>query len=174
MNKKATLVFCGIVSLLIALFLSSPLEILNATANRITTAITEIIIAFVFIKICMTSIKIESKALKILSLILIGIVALPYLYIGIFTTLLVTSNHYPMWEDITVYSNKEGEKVIDEFIELSGSIYDYRKRKVIKELGNEMRLSTDYSQKNMKGVWTVYDIKRDSSYTIDFTKIPPH
>ena len=74
-----------------------------------------------------------------------------------------------MWEDLSIYTNKDGEKVISEWRETSGSIYDYRYRKIIGDFG-QFRISLEWNRKKMKGLWTEYIIYSKRTQIIDIEK----
>jgi len=74
-----------------------------------------------------------------------------------------------MWEDLSIYTNKDGEKVISEWRETSGSIYDYRYRKIIRDFG-QFRISLEWNRKKMKGLWTEYIIYTKRTQIIDIEK----
>ncbi len=74
-----------------------------------------------------------------------------------------------MWEDLSIYTNKDGEKVISEWRETSGSIYDYRYRKIIGDFG-QFRISLEWNRKKMKGLWTEYIIYTKRTQIIDIEK----
>jgi hypothetical protein len=63
-----------------------------------------------------------------------------------------------MWKDMIVYTNDKNEKVIGQFRETCGSIYDYQDRKMIADFG-QFRISFDCNAKKLKGIWTEYNIK---------------
>ena len=93
--------------------------------------------------------------------------AIPYIWVGLWTTLLTASNYPPMWQDTTIYTNDKGETVISEWRETSGSIYDYRDRKIIADYG-QFRISFDCNVKNLKGIWTEHNIEKGTTTTINF------
>lgn len=75
-----------------------------------------------------------------------------------------------MWQDISVYTNINGDRVISQWRETSGSIYDYRKRKIIGDFG-KFRISYDYYDKNMHGIWNEFDLEDNKSTDVDFDNI---
>ncbi|MFI2742746.1 hypothetical protein ACG2LH_08405 [Zhouia sp. PK063] len=111
----------------------------------------------------------EHKILKWLGLGILTILFTPYLIIGFYTALLSWSNDHQMWKDSKIYTNSKNEKVISQWRETSGSIYDYRDRKIIAEFG-QFRISYNHDIKNLKGIWTEYDIKKNKTTKIHFNK----
>jgi hypothetical protein len=122
-----------------------------------------LIFIFLFKKIRL----LNNKALKWTTLGVLIILAIPYLLVGIWTTLLTAGNYHLMWQDLSVCTNSKNEKVISEWKETSGSIYDYRDRKLLADFG-QFRISLDCNLKNLKGVWTEYDIQKNKTTTINF------
>lgn len=72
-----------------------------------------------------------------------------------------------MWQDLFIYTNNKNEKVISQWRETSGSIYDYRDRKIIADYG-QFRISFDCNAKKLKGVWTEYDTRNNTKTIINF------
>ena len=85
----------------------------------------------------------------------------------VFTMILTWSNYHPMWQDLKIYTNKRNEKVISQWRETSGSIYDYRDRKIIAEY-SQFRISLNINTKNLAGIWTEYDVEKNSKTKINF------
>lgn len=74
-----------------------------------------------------------------------------------------------MWEDMSIYTNADGEKVISQCRETGGPFFDRRQRKIIGDVG-QFRISFDYNRKNMKGIWTEYIIDSKITQTVDVEK----
>ena len=72
-----------------------------------------------------------------------------------------------MWQDLFIYTNDKNEKVVSQWRETSGSIYDYRDRKIIADYG-QFRISFDCNTKKLKGIWTEYDTRNNKTTTINF------
>jgi hypothetical protein len=81
---------------------------------------------------------------------------------------LISHDHGPIWEDQQIYTNQNGTKVIYQFRETSGSIYDYRERLILHEFSNGNRISIEWKKKLMHGTWIVKDLRKDSTYTDNF------
>lgn len=167
MNKKLILIFLGLTFLTTALFVGTPFEFLNVTTDTIATFIIMLLFLLLFILLFRQIKRLDNKFLKRTTLVVIIVLAVPYLFVGLWTTLLVASNYHPMWQDVTVYTNDKDQKVISQWRETSGSIYDYRDRKIISEFG-EFRISFDCNAKNLKGIWTEYNIEKNTTTTVNF------
>lgn len=167
MNKKIILIYCGIVFLTAGLFIGTPFEFLNATVDRVTTLLSIPLFLVLFIFLFRQTLHIDKKVIKWLTVGLILLLALPYLWIGLWTSLISSSSYYPMYEDMAIYTNTNGDKIIRQWRETSGSIYDNRNRKVFLDCG-QFRLSLDWSRKNMHGLWTVNKLDNDSTYIENF------
>jgi len=167
MNRKLILIFIGLTFLTTALFVGTPFEFLNVTADTIATFIIMFLFLLLFILLFRQIRRLDNKAFKWTTLGLLIVLAIPYLFVGLWTTLLVASNYHPMWQNVKIYTNDKDQKVISQWRETSGSIYDYRDRKILADFG-EFRISFDCNAKNLKGIWTEYDIKKNTTTTINF------
>jgi ABC-type transport system involved in multi-copper enzyme maturation permease subunit len=167
MDKKLILVFIGLTFLTAALFVGTPFEFLNVTADTIATFSIMALFLFLFILLFSQIRRLENKVFKWTTMGLLIILAIPYIFVGLWTTLLTASNYHPMWQNLTIYTNDKGEKVISQWRETSGSIYDYRDRKIIADYG-QFRISFDCNVKNLKGVWSEHNIEKNTTTTTNF------
>ena len=167
MNKKLILIFLGLTFLVTALFVGSPFEFLNVTDDTIATSLIFVLFLLLFIALFRQMWRLDNKVFKWMTSGFLTIIAIPYFFIGIWTMLLTWSNYHPMWQDLFIYTNDKNEKVISQWRETSGSIYDYRDRKIIADYG-QFRISLDCNVKNLKGVWTEYDIEKNITTTRNF------
>jgi hypothetical protein len=169
MNRQLKTIIIILIILVLGLIFGFPFEFLNTTLDRIVTIIIEIVIILLFIKLFLLTNYIDRKVTKWLTIALICIVTIPYLFSGIMTTLLVTSRNYPMWQDVAVYTKPNGEKIISQWRETSGSIYDFRCRKILADFG-QIRISFYVESRDIKGIWTKHLVEKDSTFTIDLDK----
>ena len=96
------------------------------------------------------------------------LIALPYLYIGLWTvTPAIISKNYPIWQDVRIYQKNDGETIIGQFKEISGSIHAYQNRKVIYDFEIGIRLSYIYPDDKINGTWTVHDLKSENAFFYD-------
>jgi hypothetical protein len=109
------------------------------------------------------------KASRIAFLIVVFCVAIVYFWIGLWT-ILISYKTGPIWVDTNIYTNRKGNKVISQFRETSGSIYDYRDRLILYEFPKNNRVSIEWSKKLMNGEWQVRDVNKDSIYFKQFNK----
>ncbi len=167
MNKKLILIFIELTFLTIAFFVGTPFEFLNVTDDTIATTITIVLFLLLFFILLKQIRQLKNKVFKRTAFGLFTIIAIPYFYIGIWTTIITWSNYHPMWQDLYIYTNERNEKVISQWRETSGSIYDYRDRKVIKEY-SQFRISLDCNAKMLKGIWTENDTRNNSKKIINF------
>lgn len=170
MKKNLFIIISGLLILTTFLIVGSPFEFLNPITDIVATILIAIVIVFVFIRLFKLARQIEKKIIKRLTIGLIIIVAIPYLLTGLWTVILTGGNYYPMWQDISIYTNKNGEKVISEWRETSGSIYDYRNRRIFGDFG-QFRISVNCDRKKLKGVWTEYNIETHNSTTLNFDNL---
>lgn len=168
MNKKLLVIFVGLIFLTTALFFGTPFEFLNATTETIATDAIIVLFLVIFIILYRKIWQLGNKIFKWTIFGLLTILAIPYLLIGIWTAT-INSGHHPMWQDLFIYTNDKNEKVISQWRRTSGSIYDYRDRKIIADYG-QIRISFDCNAKNLKGVWKKYDKRDNTTNTINFDK----
>ena len=167
MNKKLILIFLELTFLTTTLFVGAPFEFLNVTVDTIATFAIMLLILLLFIVLFRQVRRLDNKVFKWTTLGLLILLAIPYIFVGLWTTLLIASNYHPMWQDTTIYTNDKGETVISEWRETSGSIYDYRDRKIIADYG-QFRISFDCNLKKLKGFWTEHNIEKNTTTTINF------
>lgn len=161
------LIFLGLTFLVTVLFVGIPFEFLNVTADTIVTSILIVLFLLLFIALFRQIWRLYDKVFKWTAFGLLTIIAIPYFFIGIWTVLLTWSNYHPMWQDHFIYTNDKNEKVISQWRETSGSIYDYRDRKIIADYG-QFRISFECNATKLKGVWIQYDIRNNKSTKINF------
>ena len=167
MNKKLILIFLGLTFLTTVIFVGTPFEFLNVTFDTIATSIIMFLFLLLFIILFRQIKRLDNKVFKWTTFGLLTIIAIPYFFICIWTILLTWSNYHPMWQDLFIYTNDKNEKIISQWRETSGSIYDYRDRKIIADFG-QVRISYDCNAKKLKGVWTEYDTRNNKTTTINF------
>jgi hypothetical protein len=169
MKKNLMLIFFGLTFLTTALFIGTPFEFLNPTVDIVATLFIMLLILLLFIYIFRLTRHIDKKGIKWLTFGLTCLLAIPYLLIGIWTILLTASSYHPMWQDVSIYTNNNGAKVISQWRRTSGSIYDYRDRRILGDFG-QFRISLDCNKKYLHGLWAEYNIEKNSTSTIDFDK----
>lgn len=170
MNRDFAILLPILALLIAGLLIGSPLEVLNPIPHRIITIIAGVIVLVLFVYLYRVAMRLKRKNIKRIATVVISIVAVPYLLIGLYTSLFVLSSYYPMWEDVAVYTNAEGETVISQFRRTSGSIYDYRNRKVLKDFSNGYRISLDWTENKMRGKWIQHNIAKGTEEAVNFEK----
>jgi len=161
--RNHLLILSGFLFLILWMIVGYPLEISNVTYDRLLIVSFAVGIAGIIFMTHKLVIRLKYKILKFLLLILLITIALFYSFTGLLE-IFISYDDGPVWEDALIYTNKNGQKVISEFRETSGSIYDYRKRLILFEFADNNRISINWSVKRMHGTWYVTEIKNDSSY----------
>ncbi|HXU27576.1 MAG TPA: hypothetical protein VN698_10115 [Bacteroidia bacterium] len=164
MKKPTVITLICLVFLLFGLCIGSPIEIITQPGNRIlliTSALCTITLLFIGFR---QAAKIQNKVLKITAIILLAILTLGHISDSIFVLpRILTSSYYPEWKDQTIYLKDNGIKIEEHLIiqcrETSGSIYDYRTKKIYKDFGNGIRISLYYPNYKINGVYTIIDIE---------------
>ncbi len=168
MNKNLIIIFLGLAFLTTSLIVGTPFEFLNSAVDALVTILTMLLICALFLFLFRLALRIEKKMIKRIAIGLICILAVLYSLLGIWTMMMISGNN-PVWQDLSIYTNRKGEKVISEWRETSGSIYDYRYRKIIGDFG-QFRISYNYDKKKLKGLWTEYNVGNNTTTIIDFEK----
>jgi hypothetical protein len=176
MIRNLLISLLGIIILLIGLIIDFPFEFSNQSTDRIVTIMVGIIIMTIIYFVFKNVLKVKNKVIKISALLIIIAQTIIYGWIVLFTFIIISSHTYPMWVDTNIYTNQKHETVISEFRETSGSIFDYRTRKVIYDSQTGFRISIDWNKSRMKGTWTCHRLgfhnsfisKSDTIYMTEF------
>ena len=174
---KYITIFIGFAILVLGLIYGSLVEITFQPGHRIGVLILATIIGLILFFLFKQSIFFKKQGLKIAGLSLTGVILLPYLWIGLWTVpQAIYSDEYPMMEDVSEYKNKNGERIIGQFMEISGSLHHSQNRKVIYDFGNGIRISYLFPASKINGIWTYHRFeynngfvsKSDTIYTVGF------
>jgi len=167
--RNILLILIGFVFLILWLIVGYPFEINNLTIDRfLMVLVSGLLIGFIFVIYRLIK-RLKNKIFKIVFLISLICISLIYSWIGLWT-IMISYDNGPIWEDVTIYKNKNNCKVISQFRETSGSIYDYRERLIFYEFSNNNRISIEWTKKRMHGIWNAKDLKNDSTYIENFDK----
>ena len=169
MNRQILTILLLLTILIVGFIIGNPFESSDRTTDRICTILPYALIVLIFVQLSKLVRQLDKGKTKILLTIVISILAVPYILVGIVTILFVSFPKYQMWQDIAIYKNSDNERVISQWRETSGSIYDYRCRKTLADFG-QIRISFDINPDNMKGLWTQHLIEKDSTFIIDLDK----
>jgi len=167
--KQILLIGFGLCFLIFWLIVGYPLEINNLSAERIITILFFLIIVCSILVIYRSIIRMNNKIIKISLLVVLIGVSLIYSWIGLWT-FMISYDKGPIWEDTVIYTNNNGDKVISQFRETSGSIYDYRERFILGEFSYKNRISIEWAKKRMHGIWKAKVVKNDSIYIENFNR----
>lgn len=165
--KNLLVLALGILFLIIGIVMGSPIEFREPITYVLGTFLGSLFLVALFAFLVMKSLQIRDRKVKRGFLSLIGIVAMPYLISFIWIIIITGGNYLPMWQDLSIYTNQKGEKVINEWRETSGSVYDYRTRKIIADFG-QIRISYDCDKTKLDGVWTEYNLETRSKSIVHF------
>lgn len=170
MKRQTTKIITSLIFLIVFLFLGFPLEISNLLIYRIIVVLIAIVFSILFVKLFRLILKIKSKFPKLFFGFVTTIIAIIYILTGLWT-LLINHNNSPVWEDIQIYTNRDGQKIISQFRETSGSIHDFRERLIFYEFGENSRISINWKKSLMSGIWKVHNTEKDTTYLINFDTI---
>jgi hypothetical protein len=153
----------GLMILILGLIYCSPIEPVYQPEHRIITLIISAIVILIFYTSIRILYKEKNMFIRLIGLITLGLLGLAYFWIGVWSVpQAALSDKYPMWVDIEIYENKNNDKIIGQFMEISGSLHDYRNRKIIHEFNNGIRLSYTYPDNKINGIWKVHRLHFDN------------
>jgi hypothetical protein len=160
MKRQLIIIVIVLLFLTLGLVFGSPIEFTKQPTHRIATIISGLFIGSTIFFLVRQSFKLQRGLAKKIIVGLVCVVTLPYIFVGLWTIPdAILCSDYRMWKDITLYTNDKGDMVVGQFMEVSGSIYDYRNRTVYKDFNNGIRISLSSSDKKLNGVWTITDIE---------------
>ncbi|MFA6261939.1 MAG: hypothetical protein WC760_10755 [Bacteroidia bacterium] len=137
-----------------ALFIGSPIEIATQPGHRIGTLCLGLVIGTTIFFTFKQSNKLEHQGLRFVGIVLTSLITIPYVWISLWTIpQVIYSSDYPMWQDVVVYTNDNDEKVVGQFIEISGSLHASQNVKIYHDFGNGIRVSLSWPDSRLNGKW---------------------
>ncbi|MFT6149721.1 MAG: hypothetical protein ACJAUH_002415 [Saprospiraceae bacterium] len=174
MATKITSIGFVLTILILGIIFQFPLEVTTQSTHRIGVWILTVFVLILFYFLFRQSLRLKHLGLKISSLGFTGLLLLLYLLIGFWSVLpTISSDNYPMFEDTAILTNEDGETIINQFKEISGSLHHSQSRKIIYDFGNGIRISYFYSDRKINGTWTYHQLELEGSrfYKTDTTYI---
>jgi hypothetical protein len=158
--------FASLYALLtLGLIYGSPIEAIDQPCHRIGILILAAVCIAIFYVLFKLSRRFLQVEFKVVGICLTVLIALPFLWIGAWTIpSALFSDDYPMWQDVGAYTNDKGDVIMDQFIEISGSLHAMQNRKIIHDFRNGIRVSYIYPDKKINGIWTYHQFERDRSW----------
>jgi hypothetical protein len=169
LNRNLFIPIIALFFLTVFLILGTPFEFKIEQEDTIATLVQGFLVVIFFAIIVYFSKKITRKLLKIVIFTVTSFLGILYILNGIWISLILTSNYHPMWQDLIVYENKSGTKIIKQWRRTSGSIYDYRTKRIIADYGS-FKVFIPANTDNLEGVWKVNQIENNIIEDINFTK----
>ena len=142
MNRQIITLLVITFILILFLFTGVPIEFRDRFAERVARILISITVILTFFIIFYVSKKMNSKELRVISTVFTTIIALPYSLICIYNFSTAISGNYSRWKDLSILEEKNGNKIAHQLRETSGSIYDYRHRKIFYE-NESIRISVN-------------------------------
>ena len=142
MNRQIITLLVITSILILFLFTGFPIEFRDRFSERVARILICILVILTFFTVFYVSKKLHSKKLRIAFIVLTVIIALPYSLICIYNFSTAISDNYSRWKDISILEEKDGSKMAHQLRETSGSIYDYRYRKIFYE-NESIRISVN-------------------------------
>lgn len=143
------LVILTYLSLLGFLFIGIPLEFFNLLLDRVFTSIVCVLVLVIFLFLYQHFIRIPHRFIRIPGLVLLVLLAIPYAIHGLIVIPLLFSRKPPMWQDLRLFTNDNGEKVIEQFRETNGSLHDVRYRMILADF-KDFRVSYNFKPDTLK------------------------
>jgi hypothetical protein len=70
-----------------------------------------------------------------------------------------------MYQDVSTYKNQNGELLVGQFIEISGSLHHSQTRKILYDFDNGIRISFLYPDKKINGNWEYHRLEFNNGFT---------
>src|SRR5690625_6645254 len=70
-----------------------------------------------------------------------------------------------MYQDVSTYKNQNGELLVGQFIEISGSLHHSQTRKILYDFDNGIRISFLYPDKKINGIWEYHRLEFNNRFT---------
>ena len=155
MKKELIVLALSLTFLILALLIGSPIEISSQPGHRIATIVAGLFMGTIIFYTFKLSLRFKQRVLKIGTFLLTLLITIPYAWISLWTIpQAIYSSNYPMWQDVLTYTNIENEKVVGQFMEISGSIHASQNRKIYYDFSNGVRISLYWPESRLNGVWT--------------------
>lgn len=163
--KKIIILVLGIAFLTVWVFVDLSVENQTLINGTFLTLVFISLFTLLFFALIQTVRKFQSKLVQIVFSIPLFALSIIYCLLGYIALFEIGM---PNWEDTHIYTNNDGTKVIYQFREISGSIYDFRERLVLYEFTEDIRLSKSWSKDSMTGTWEVYNLNENSVFYKSF------
>jgi hypothetical protein len=167
MTKQLISISLGLVFLATWAFIGMPIEFLTTTSDTLADITLVVLFLFLFSLLFIQIKRLDRSTFKRVAFWVLGLLSVPYTYVGLSMILFASFAHRPIWQDIKIYTNNEGEKLISQRLEVSGSLHEHRDRKIIADYGT-FRISFNCNAKNLTGTWTEYTIETNTTRIINF------
>ena len=152
---KNNLVALIIVTLLtLCLVVDIPIEFITQPGHLIASLAAAALVSWLFYKLLNTSISLQKTGFKAVIRTVSASLFLCYAYLALFWAFSFSGiNHYPRYRDIKHLQNQQHEIAVKQEMEISGSLYAYRNRRIIAELPCGLRISTAISDSELARRW---------------------
>lgn len=157
MHKPFPILAIIFIILIVLLFIGFPIEFKEYTSERIARGCVSLSIVLLFCFLFIRLKKLKSGKIKAILLSVTILLLIPYLLLVIYNISFALSKNGAInrWKDLTIHEDKNGHRIVYQMRETSGSIYDYRFRKIFYE-NNSIRISINCNFNTPIG-WTNKD-----------------
>ncbi|WP_107039887.1 hypothetical protein [Brumimicrobium mesophilum] len=162
MMKPLFKILIGILVLFIFIYTGIPFEVQNPKIESIFRILSFTLIFFLLFTLFKQVKKLNHSLLKFTTYVTLGLLSLLFIFGAIWNNIIVfEKNERNSWNNMQIYTNEKGTKIIRQIRETSGSIYDYRDRLVIFEFDKNNRISINTNLKDHRETWTIEDGKNN-------------
>ena len=159
----------GFLFLALWLVLGFPLDFTNQVIDGLVAVLISIIIVGLIYLLFRQTRKIESRIVRKGFAIILVMMTVIYSVSSIVALSFAKANS-PVWKDLQVCSSQNGQNVVIQMRETSGSIYDYRERLILHQFADKARVIINWDKRKMHGVWKITDVQTDSVYYENYDK----
>jgi hypothetical protein len=154
MPKNELVALIIVILLTLGLVVNIPIEFTTQPGHIIASLAAVAFVLWLFYALLNPPIPFQRPTFNVVIRIVSTGLFLCYAYVALFWILGFSGiNHYPRYRDITHLQNRQHEIAVKQEIEISGSLYAYRNRRIIAELPWGIRISTAVSDSELSRRW---------------------
>jgi hypothetical protein len=154
MKNPIFLIYTVLAFLLGALYIAPPIEFCNSIGSDVVHFLSVLCYLFLFVWLFYKIRKIARKSIKWLTFGLTILLFIPHLLTGFGSIV------SPEWRDVSIYTDKNGRQIVQQWQGAGSSIYDYRDRKIIKTF-RDFRIVVPCGDEYKNGDWKETVIEKE-------------
>jgi hypothetical protein len=154
MKNPIFLIYTVLAFLLAALFFALPIEFFNPIGDDVVHFLSVLYYLFLFVWLFYKIKKIARKSVKWLTFGLAILLFIPHLVVGFCSIV------SPEWRDVSIYTHKNGQQIVQQWQGAGSSIYTYRDRKIFKTF-RDFRITLPCGDEYKNGDWKETVIEKE-------------